>query len=340
MRHHTVARLEALQLADTFVALPRTINRMDLLDALEIGRHSFNLSDAELLYLRLAFRNVPAEYWQKGKEPIFSWARLDIARALGKHERSVCRIEQGLVAKGFIVHRDAPRYQRYKARPHAKGAGVSLAPVGARAAEILAARQDALRDHRAWYRARKDLYRARNACLGLVRTAAVDGETRAAIHEKVSGLPSRVSATMALEELQALLAEAARIEVELSTYQCATQMSLWGDETGPPDYTPDTPYPETPPLERSSLADPSLAPGLTAAVAEKGVLAAIPEAVLLSLVRRHGPITVHTGLDALHRALMKGAEVKSTTAYLKGILVRLDAPPGAAPPRYCRVATG
>ena len=114
-RQLTRARLDALQQADAFLASTSPdVARMELIDALEIARCRFALSDAELLYLRLAIRNVPQSHWGQGREPIFAWARIDVARVLGKCERTVHRIEAALVRKGLVVHRDGPRLQRWR----------------------------------------------------------------------------------------------------------------------------------------------------------------------------------------------------------------------------------
>jgi hypothetical protein len=112
-RKVTEARRSALAAAAAFDGLPVKMSRMRLIDRIEIARTALNVSENEYLYLRLAFRNTPEDHWRGGREPIFGWSRVDVARALGKSERSITRIENALVEKGLIVHRDGPMLRRF-----------------------------------------------------------------------------------------------------------------------------------------------------------------------------------------------------------------------------------
>ena len=184
---------------------------MQLLDALEIGAGHFNLSDAELRYLRFLFRQTRVTDWEPGQEPVVGWRVIDIAQALGKSERSICRLEAGLVAKQFIVHRTGARQSRYCLREHGylvAAAGVSLAPLASRSEEILAVAQQAIEESRLARSLRLEITDARRQLL-ILTTATLPDVVLSRIGEVIARLPLRHEALTPLSELR-LLANLAR----------------------------------------------------------------------------------------------------------------------------------
>ena len=240
-RQMTRARLDALQQADTFVASTSLqVSRMELLDALEIARARFSLSDAELLYLRLAFRNVPQAHWEQGREPIFAWARVDVARVLGKCERTIHRLEASLVRKGMVVHRDGPRFQRWRRPDGTGGAGVSLAPCAVRASEILLARDEVIADQRAWREARRTIYALKREITGLLELANAPGQVLDVVREFIDAIPRRVAADAVVAELNDLIRHARTIAAQLVTAIGATERSCLKDRPVAPSHRPDS----------------------------------------------------------------------------------------------------
>ena len=206
-RKVTEARRSALAAAAAFDGLPVKMSRMRLIDRIEIARAALNVSENEYLYLRLAFRNTPEDHWRGGREPIFGWSRVDVARALGKSERSITRIENALVEKGLIVHRDGPMLRRFGGSAYQDGRGVSLAPCAGRHAEIDALAQKTLDEHRLWSMARSEIFAARRVLEGLLASGHdLPAALRDVVRGFVSEVPERMTAGHGLDDLNRLRA--------------------------------------------------------------------------------------------------------------------------------------
>lgn len=132
--------------ADAFEGLPQGATRWTVMGLLRQASAHFSLSARELGFLE---ELVAATYdidWTPGCEPIVYAPVYELAERLGVTERQIRNIERGLVEKRLLCWRDSGNHAR-KGRRDAAGRivyayGVSLAPLGARAAEIrLAARQ-------------------------------------------------------------------------------------------------------------------------------------------------------------------------------------------------------
>lgn len=254
MRISSAARRTALACADRFDCLPPGITRFHLIDALEIARAHFALSDAELLYLRLAIRSTADRLWARGQEPIFGWARIDIARVLCKSDRSIHRIEASLVAKGLIVHRDGPACRRHSPSAQSRGAGVSLAPCAARAAEILAAQKASLAEGRAWYRARKRLFVLRRALAGIARDRDLPETLRHALATRLADVPERLDAAMSQAMIACWIDSLSALLSKVRAFHAATEMTAGEDKNVLPSYSPDSLFPDHP-AHRPELPD-------------------------------------------------------------------------------------
>lgn len=211
MRKITAERLMAQDMAQSFAGLRTDIHHMQLLDALEIAAERYGLADHELRYLRFMFRQTRVSDWHAGREPIVGWPRIEIARALGKTERSIHRIESGLVAKGLIVHRDGPRFARFAVRAGndmLSASGVSLAPIGSQSDRILQAAAETIEEAREWRRLRKSATHLRRELVAAA-TGQHQEAARATILSMVSELPERHEASTPLHVLKELVRRAA-----------------------------------------------------------------------------------------------------------------------------------
>lgn len=341
MRTLTNARVNSLALADNYMPLPNHIKRMDLLDALEISKTHFELTDAELLYLRLAFRNTPETSWHcKKKEPIFGWGKIDSARALGKTERTVSRIENGLVEKGFIAHRDGPQFRRYAIQCEDKryAAGVSLAPIGTRHAEILAISEQIKQDQKSWYRARKDLYALKNQIISALDK--ITGEILEKANSLLDRIPDRLDSTFDLTHLIKLVQSAKTLLKPILQHMSSQQ-----DKNDRPKHKPDN-YPDIPaskpkthfedghdhllqalekaPPDLVNLIETSDQPNpmkrLRSAIVEYGKILSITEAQGTMLARKY-PASQHLeALYTLNHALEQRRDIKSPIAFVTYLL--------------------
>ena len=323
-RQLTRARLDALQQADAFLASTSPdVARMELIDALEIARCRFALSDAELLYLRLAIRNVPQSHWGQGREPIFAWARIDVARVLGKCERTVHRIEAALVRKGLVVHRDGPRLQRWRRPDGTAGAGVSLAPCAARANEILCARDEVIAEQRSWREARRTLYALKRELAGLLDLASAPADIGDVVREFIEAIPRRVAADAALADLRDLISRAREISRQLLAAIGMTERSYPGNTPVPPSNRPDSMDPDLPQLplqSRPRLSSARYARADAEAVVAMGQEVGIEPEMVIAAVRAAGIDACKSALTAMvarATGTRQREPLRSPAAYLR-----------------------
>jgi len=321
VRRTTPERLDALQLADSFVSLPPNLTRMQLLDAIEIARRELDgLTDAEYAYLRLAFRCVPESDWHRGSTPVFTWARNEIAYALFRSEASITRLEQSLVRKGLIVHRDAPRHQRFRSKDNGISYGVSLAPVAARASEILQLKEKVLLEHRQWRTARRRLYELRNEALALLSSIETGRSYLEDIIASARNLPNRIPATMDLMDVEKLVEFAEQLVTKIKNVSFSSKTAHQCSKCETPNKQPESPYPDTCTTQKTVRSKPVPAIMNFHNIARDALMAGITEPTLVRLVRTHGAGEVSECLSHLMDALSVSRPIRSPAAYLTGIL--------------------
>ena len=143
MRRATEALRRAETLAQGWAGLPDGVTRWRLVAALRAAAHRLGLSGA---MLRLAELYVDLTYdqdWAADSEPVICRPLVEIAETLGLGERQVRNIERRLAEAGLLAFRDSGNHHRRGRRDRRSGRlvyayGPSLAPMGVRAAEILA----------------------------------------------------------------------------------------------------------------------------------------------------------------------------------------------------------
>ena len=143
LRSSTAESRRATALADAWAGLPEGVTRWRLVAALRAAAARLGLSSA---MLRLVEHYVELSYdqdWAADSEPVICRPLAEIADALDRSERQVRNIERALAARGLLAFRDSGNHVRRGRRDRRSGRliyayGPSLAPLGARADEILA----------------------------------------------------------------------------------------------------------------------------------------------------------------------------------------------------------
>ena len=143
LRRSTAASRAACSLADGFAGLPEGVTRWRLAAALRAAARSLMLGEP---MLRLLEHYIDQTYdidWEAGSEPVICRPVIETAEHLGKSERQIRNIERALVERGLLAWRDSGNHHRKGRRDRRTGRllyayGPSLAPLGQRAAEIIA----------------------------------------------------------------------------------------------------------------------------------------------------------------------------------------------------------
>lgn len=150
-RRSTAANRRATALADGWAGLPEGVTRWRLAAALRSAARALDISSP---MLRLLEHYVDLSYdqdWAVDSEPVICRPLVEIAEHLGRSERQVRNIERALVERGLLAFRDSGNHARRGRRDRATGKliyayGPSLAPLGARAAEVIAQAASARRE--------------------------------------------------------------------------------------------------------------------------------------------------------------------------------------------------
>ena len=137
-------------LAAHFNGLPEGVTRWRLMAAARGAARRLVLTVSMLALLEHYVDRSHDQDWTAGAEPVIGWPLIDIAEALGKSERQIRNLERALAERGLLCWRDSGNHHR-KGRRDRSGAlvyayGPSLAPMGARALEIIALAGEARRE--------------------------------------------------------------------------------------------------------------------------------------------------------------------------------------------------
>lgn len=309
-RKLTDARIAALKLADEFESLPSGARPMQLADALEYARVDLNLGAMEYLYMRMAIRNTSVKFWFDGREPIFGWSRITIAVKLGICERSVSRLEEALVRKGLIVHRDGPMLRRHGGSHQRDGRGVSLAPIGARYDEIMDRARRVLREQREWGEARTEIYAAKEHLKAAAERDDVPDDVQEEIQEVLDEIPPRVSASTLFEELDRIRKRAAKLVVDILPHVSETETAHMRATSVTHKTNPDSL------IQRARIDDFHTA-RLIAKADEMG----LPPSVALKAANDRGVERVNFALRGLRKRLNRSeSPVRSPGAYFQWLV--------------------
>jgi replication initiation protein RepC len=129
-----------------FYGLPEGVTRWRLAAALRGAARPLGLSASMLALLELYIDLSYDADWTPGAEPIIIRPLYEIAERLGRSERQVRNLERRLADCGLLAWRDSGNHRRqgrrdWKTNRLIYGYGPTLAPLGARASEIIALAQ-------------------------------------------------------------------------------------------------------------------------------------------------------------------------------------------------------
>ncbi len=151
LRRSTPAARRATTLADSYGGLAHGVTRWRLAAALRAAARPLGLT---AMMLRLLEHYIDLTYdqdWAEGSEPVIVRPLIEIAEYLGRSERQVRNIERSLAEHGLLAFRDSGNHHRKGRRDRHTGRlvwayGPSLAPLAARAEEIIALGEKARRE--------------------------------------------------------------------------------------------------------------------------------------------------------------------------------------------------
>lgn len=136
------AALAARALADRFAGLPDGLSRWRLAAALRVAAPRLGLTPSMLALLAHYIDLTYDADWEAGSEPVIGRPLVEIAEALGRSERQIRNLERALMERGLLSWRDSGNQQRRAWRGRdgrlAYAYGPTLAPIGTRAAELVA----------------------------------------------------------------------------------------------------------------------------------------------------------------------------------------------------------
>lgn len=134
------ACVAAEAVADRFEGLPSGMSRWALVALVRQSAAHFGLSAREMTFIEDLVADTYDVDWTAGSEPVVVTPVYELAERQGVSERQIRNIERALVEKHLLCWRDSGNHVR-KGKRDKTGRiiyayGVSLAPMGARAAEI------------------------------------------------------------------------------------------------------------------------------------------------------------------------------------------------------------
>jgi hypothetical protein len=221
MRQTTPAIDAAERLADAFDGLPTGVTRWKLAGALRMAARKLGLN-ASLLALLEHYIDLTYDIdWSPGNEPIICRPLIETAEHLGRSERQVRNMEAALMRLGLLVWRDSGNHHRKGRRDHRSnrliyGYGPSLAPLGSRAASIIALAQQARSEQAETRRLRLAISALKRRIRSRMLAAEQEGHAMADIAAAFETLPPRNPAATPVESLQAQRDRLAAISETLS----------------------------------------------------------------------------------------------------------------------------
>lgn len=212
MRKFTADRARAEALAQTFRGLPEGYTRFALCDDLHRAREPLALDSDALWLLIFYIKRTQDQDWLAGAAPVVAWPKFEIACVTGWSEDKISRVENRLCDLGLIAFVDGTNCKRkaYRDTDGALGTeavGISLAPVGARAAEISATGHEKLHEIAALRRVFGALFELR-ARLGKLASAELPRAVWERLSELLADLPKRRDPRACRDVLERLRARA------------------------------------------------------------------------------------------------------------------------------------
>ena len=209
LRRATPEGRRASALADGFQGLPDGVTRWRVAAALRAAARTLGLTGPMLRLLEHYIDLTYDEDWTAGAEPVIIAPLVEIADHLGRSERQIRNIERALADRGLLAWRDSGNHHRKGRRDRRTGRlvyayGPSLAPLGARALEIV----EAARQARAALIAGRRLRIAISALRRRIRAelaaaAEVDAGAAAQLAARLAAIPARTPAGAGLDTLAA-----------------------------------------------------------------------------------------------------------------------------------------
>ncbi|WP_419270909.1 helix-turn-helix domain-containing protein [Paracoccus sp. T5] len=221
MRAMTKERVRAASLADSYKGLPHGITHLELWDQINDARASLRLNSDQITLLGYYIKRTRALDWTPGHEPILAWPKFEICYDLDWSEDKLSRIEASLCRIGLIAFRDSANCKR-RVRRESNGAisgcaaGISLAPLGARAEEIFALAHQHRENKTKLRRVYSELFEARSMMRDIQTHPDLCRSACEAISELLDTLPRRKDAAAELSTLTGLLTRAKAMISHLS----------------------------------------------------------------------------------------------------------------------------
>ncbi|NCO15635.1 MAG: hypothetical protein GW902_00165 [Alphaproteobacteria bacterium] len=199
LRRATPALRHAEALADGWAGLPEGVTRWRLAAALRAAARPLGLTGTMLRLIELYIDLSYDQDWAADSEPVICRPLVEVAEHMDLSERQVRNIERRLVELGLIAFRDSGNHARRGRRDRRTGAlvyayGPSLAPLGARAGEIIALAADARREIAEGRRLRLAISALRRRLRADLAAAAEAGIDAADIAATFSAIPERLGA--------------------------------------------------------------------------------------------------------------------------------------------------
>jgi replication initiation protein RepC len=208
VRRATPALRLAERLAGDWRGLPEGVTRWRLAAALRAAAKPLGLTGTLLRLVELYVDLSYDQDWAADSEPVICRPLVEIAEQMDLSERQVRNLERRLVEIGLLTFRDSGNHARRGRRDRKSGRlvyayGPSLAPMGARAAEIVAladAARRAVAEGRRLRLAISALRRRIRADLAAAEAAGIDARDLAAAF---AAAPDRMAAGLPAATLEA-----------------------------------------------------------------------------------------------------------------------------------------
>ena len=193
--------------ADSFMGLPRGVTRWRLAAAL---RAAARLLDLSAPMLRLLEHYIDCTFdvdWTAGSEPVIIRPLTEVAICLDRSERQIRNLERALAERGLLAWRDSGNHHRRGQRDRRTGRllhayGPSLAPLAARADEIIALAAQARHELSDLRRARMAIGALRRRLRCALPMVPETGDTAGHRCRAARMLSCRLPARLSLAELE------------------------------------------------------------------------------------------------------------------------------------------
>lgn len=208
LRRATPALRRAEALADGWTGLPEGVTRWRLAAALRAAARPLGLTGTMLRMIELYIDLSYDQDWAADSEPVICRPLVEIAEHMDLGERQVRNLERRLAELGLIAFRDSGNHARRGRRDRRTGKlvyayGPSLAPLGARATEIIALAESARREIAEGRRLRLSISALRRRLRADLAAAAETGIAVADLAAEFDALPDRLPAGMAIGAMNA-----------------------------------------------------------------------------------------------------------------------------------------